>query len=311
LHRQQRTMDYKIFLIQMVLVFSQVHGQGEDCAEFEVKVFFQASPENRHNTKAEVMKSEGSYKLNDDFGSYGESWRVWRKESENRFIFNDGYGWKLGLNTNLFNLYNHTFSGQGFFKGKRSLPNKKEETWTSMSKYCPSCLVTVRCKNAWASAPPPPPRTGQEARECFVDKDDPLDVAFTSKYGKFWYNQLYNALNPYVPDPQTFFPNITNQNECRALDCLFLDFGDCGFDEGDCGGEFTHIGCDIISKDDSLGPGCQCSVPWIQTCAKCAKCCAYGNCPDDIKCEASFDITTLASIMARSGGKIKRFRGKK
>merc|ERR1740129_1456591 len=68
---------------------------------------------------------------------------VWKKPSENRYIFNSA-GWKLGLK-----------NGRSFFKGKQNLPSDKEETWTSMSSRCPFCKVTVRCKIASPSAPSP------------------------------------------------------------------------------------------------------------------------------------------------------------
>ena len=52
------------------------------------------------------MKTGGSYTRHGNFGDL-----VWKKPSENRYIFNSA-GWKIGLNAHIGQ------NGRGFFKGK-------------------------------------------------------------------------------------------------------------------------------------------------------------------------------------------------
>jgi len=99
----------------------------EVCKEFEVK--------------GGSSQTNGIYKLYDDF--------VWKKPSEDRFIFNkgDSNGWKIG--TEGQSLYGASY----YFKsGKQNLPwNYVGETWTSNSngevtvschfEACPNCNV--------------------------------------------------------------------------------------------------------------------------------------------------------------------------
>ena len=69
-------------------------------------------------------------------------------------------------------------------------------------------------------------------------------------------------------DEQSFFPGITNRNECRALNC-FLHEGQCQSDfcwGRDDSWEFEHITCDITNAKgspferyfDDFGIGCYC-----------------------------------------------------
>ena len=53
------------------------------------------------------MKTGGSYTRDGNFADL-----VWKKKSENRFIFNRA-GWKLGLKDHIIGQ-----NGEGFFKGK-------------------------------------------------------------------------------------------------------------------------------------------------------------------------------------------------
>ena len=127
-----------------------------------------------------------------------------------------------------------------------------------------------------------------------------------------------------LPDPKHFFPAITNQNECRALNCLFI----VQSEDWESRWEFTNIDCDTKDSDgsnyDSLGPGCYCQSSATQMVLP-KKCCFYGNCPEvDVEdfetykdyyeymssgCRSMVSIGTLAGIMASSGG--KTYWGKK
>jgi len=150
-------------------------------------------------------------------------------------------------------------------------------------------------------------------RECLMNEDDPLNVAYTTKYGEFWYNNLNTSSDiqwTYL-DPQHFFPEITKQNECRALNCLFSDFR-----EGSTWWEFIYLSCDTKDSDgsdyDSLGPGCYCQVRQGPTLVTNQECCFYNNCEVD-QCEfnIAFDENrTWGRTVPRSSGRKRRVRGK-
>ena len=153
-----------------------------------------------------------------------------------------------------------------------------------------------------------------------------VSVAYTSKYdSSVWFNQIIvnEDFNEDTPDSQGFFPLITNQNECRALNCLFVGHEEESINDN---WDFTYVNCDTTSRGsryedyrDLFGSGCYCGVDMGVVVAP-AKCCFYDNCEDiydDVyedlpyQCYRKQYISTLAKVMARSGGKVKRFRGKK
>jgi len=146
-------------------------------------------------------------------------------------------------------------------------------------------------------------------RKCFADENDPLDIAFTAKYGTSWYDKIrgdkklvngrWSDLKSWRPnigdqhgvsfheaDEQSFFPEITNRNECRALNC-FLEEGQCQSDccwvwHGSWG--FEEITCDIKNAKgsaeegrvaDEFGIGCYCQVQKIFVEHEC--CLDYGK----------------------------------
>jgi len=144
-------------------------------------------------------------------------------------------------------------------------------------------------------------------RKCFADENDPLDIAYTAKYGTSswfdklrgdqklvngtwqsgtwsdfdneWRNNPSNYKQPgmgynYEPDKQSFFPEITNKNECRALNC-FLHESQAKADSCWISGlswKYEHITCDLTNNIDTghftgkgqssifdaFGSGCYC-----------------------------------------------------
>jgi len=163
-------------------------------------------------------------------------------------------------------------------------------------------------------------------RECFFDEDDPLDAAYTTKYGKFWYNQVNDDhFEGYGPDPQGFFSAIENQNECRALSCLlsvetesfpveweFIDFF-C---------DTTHLnGSSYNYHYDDFGSGCYCDAVYRSSVP--AECCFYDDCtwdgdimiecdPDEFRPEGAA-VRTLGTMLKKAGKKKRknRYQGKK
>ena len=100
-------------------------------------------------------------------------------------------------------------------------------------------------------------------------------VAYTSKYGPSWYSKIdgYKFLRngtwsdrtinrEHELDEQGFFPKITNQNECRALNCkLSWQCSDCCW-IWDQSWEQVSVYCELINAPgflwDNFGPGCYC-----------------------------------------------------
>jgi len=153
-------------------------------------------------------------------------------------------------------------------------------------------------------------------RECFGDEDDPLDAAYTTKYGKFWYNQVTDDRFE-EPDPQGFFSAITNQNECRALSCLLS-----GESDQDNGWEFEDFFCDTTHLNgssyqyyyDDFGSGCYCGAGGTSLVP--AECCFYDDCTwdDDIMIDCDDDgpeaayTSTLGTLLKKAGKKKKKKR---
>jgi len=124
-------------------------------------------------------------------------------------------------------------------------------------------------------------------RKCFADENDPLDIAFTAKYGKTWYDKIRgdHALvnGTLIPvsvlhdlgsssDEQSFFPEILNTNECRALNCFLIE-GQCQSDscwKWDGSWNYEFISCDTKILNDYDGNhyelgrlGCYCKATRI------------------------------------------------
>jgi len=163
-------------------------------------------------------------------------------------------------------------------------------------------------------------------RECFVDEDDPLDAAFTTKYGKFWYNEVNDDhvyFGPPGPDPQGFFSAIENQNECRALSCLMSgespeDFRGIEFIDFFC--DTTHLnGSSYQSYYDYFGSGCYCGLEFHSVVP--AECCFYDDCTWDGDIMIDCDDDAPQAALTRTYGRMlkkagnqkekKRYQGKK
>jgi len=155
-------------------------------------------------------------------------------------------------------------------------------------------------------------------RECFLDEDDPLDAALTTKYGKFWYNQVTDDHFEGLPDPQGFFSAIVNQNECRALSCVLKTELNPGF-------EFEDFFCDTTngyrssyqSYYDDFGNGCYCGAEFNSKVPE--ECCFYDDCTWDVECDPDPNapqearVTTLGKVLKQAGQQKKKqkWQGKK
>jgi len=232
-------------------------------------------------------------------------------------------------------------------------------------------------------------------RTCFANDNDPLDIAYTSKYGSNWPYRIDGSKallngrwsdtvnrqdNGKEHDEQSFFPKITNQNECKALECeLIMKCSDCCWN-WEHSWEKMDVLCFLLhnpgTRDqnlwnpgvidsllDDFGPGCYCksegTMDSHECCLRDGGCkaesrlslqsrrhpcnniggidygsgstlpqkewtntgCSYGSysgtcCSKDsgncvVTCNPTNYISTLANMMKISGGRPKRFRGKK
>merc|ERR1740129_723344 len=287
-------MDYKIFLIQIILVFSQVYGQEVASAREEEEPNLFTSAELRDEFQQDLDE------INEELASLGEKDSDGTCDNE---LKGDGQCDEVNDKAKCDWDYGDCCKKNWFGNGRCNARNNftgctnnagTDQFWGTIDAY----------KNDGGDCFP---------RECFMNEDDPLNVAYTTKYGEFWYNNLNTSIDDVdVLDPQNFFPEITKQNECRALNCLFSDQS-----EGSTFWEFTYLSCDTKDSDgsdyDSLGPGCYCQVGYTLVTNK--KCCFYKNCEDDplrlSPCAFKDSSKTWGRTMKRKSGRNKRFRGKK
>jgi len=142
-------------------------------------------------------------------------------------------------------------------------------------------------------------------RKCFANENDPLDIAYTAKYGtSSWFDNLrgdqrlvngtwqsgtwsdfedesiinYGSIGYFSvePDKQSFFPEIINKNECRALNCFLHE----SLAEADScwrglSWKYEHITCDLTTNGhrspifDAFGSGCFCAYRIVWTGHEC------------------------------------------
>jgi len=263
-------MDLKIFLIQL-LVFSEVYGQ--DGYKY-VNDGGCATATQLYPSKIK-SKTEESVELCYELCRDTEDCAYFEYDSSvNKLCHLHPTGITRGNGYPSVKCYKMEVSSEGSASGSPC-----RDDWKGDGE-CDEVNNNAKCNYDGGDCP----------RKCFADDNDPLDIAYTSKYGPSWYNKIegnkallngtwsdlatYTREN-YVPDEQGFFPNITNQNECMALGCeLRWQCSDCCW-IWDHSWEQVTVSCKLTNAPGSpflhygFGPGCYCQTYGVLTVHEC------------------------------------------